>query len=137
MKLTYDDHCFGCGQANLNGIKLSFDLGDSTASTDFVAGDEHQSWTGIVHGGIVALALDEAIGWAAVAAGRPGVTGRLEIRFHQPLATGQRVKLTGQVDSIKRSLVFASARMQRTSDDVLVAEAKATLMQMDTTGIEQ
>jgi len=94
----------------------------------FAVPARYQSWAGVVHGGIVALLLDEAVGWAAWHAGRPGVTGRLEVRYRQPLEVGEEVEICGRVDRTRRSLAYVSAWMDRAADGLRVAEASATLM---------
>jgi len=91
-----------------------------------------QSWRGMVHGGMVALMLDEAVGWAGWHAGRPGLTGKLEVRYRQPLGIGERVRVVGRVDRIRRTLVYAEATIDRLSDGMRIAEATATLMAVPT-----
>ena len=97
--------------------------------TEFEVPARYQSWKGVVHGGMVALMLDEALGWAAWHKGHPGVTGKLEVRYRLPLKVGERVRLTGQVDNVRRTLVYATAKIERISDGATVAEATATLME--------
>ena len=92
----------------------------------------YQSWAGIVHGGMVALMLDEAVGWAAWHAGHPSVTGKLEVRYRQPLRVGDEVKVVGRVERVRRTLVYAEARIEDAGGSV-VAEASAVLMQAPTT----
>jgi len=101
---------------------------------DFEVPARYQSWKGVVHGGIVALLLDEAAGWAAWHRGHPGVTGKLEVRLRQPLRIGERIRLTGRVENIRRSLVYATATIERISDGVTIAEANVTLMEATATG---
>ena len=102
--------------------------GDGTSACDYVVPARFQSWKGVVHGGIVALILDEAVGWAAWHAGHPGVTGKLEVRYRQPLRLGEQVHVVGRVDEIRRSLVRCTAWIDRSSDGVRIAEATSTLM---------
>jgi acyl-coenzyme A thioesterase PaaI-like protein len=61
------------------------------------------------------------------------VTGKLEVRYRLPLQVGERVRVTGRVDGARRSLVYASATVERLSDGAIVAEATATLMDAATT----
>src|SRR5439155_1220651 len=75
-----------------------------------------QSWTGMAHGGMVALMLDEAVGWAAWHAGHPGVTGRLQVSFRRPLKLGERVRVVGQVERVRRTLVYTNAYVQSLDD---------------------
>ncbi len=133
VEVTYDGRCFGCGQANEEGLKMAFDSRDGEAVCEFEVPGRYQSWAGIVHGGMVALMLDEAVGWAAWHAGKPGVTGRLEVRYRQPLRLGERVRVSGRVEGARRTLVYATARIERVADGAVVAEASATLMETPAT----
>ena len=92
----------------------------------------YQSWRGMVHGGMVALMLDEAVGWAGWHAGHPGLTGRLEVRYRRPLEIGERVRVVGRVERVRRSLVYATATIDRLSDGERIADARATLMAVPT-----
>jgi acyl-coenzyme A thioesterase PaaI-like protein len=130
VEVTYDGHCFGCGQGNPEGLGMRFEDGGSEAVCEYDVPERYQSWRGMVHGGVVALMLDEAVGWAGWHAGHPGLTGRLEVRYRQPLAVGERVRVVGRVQRVRRTLVYASASIDRLRDGQRVAEATATLMTM-------
>ena len=111
---------------------MAFQPGDGESVAEYEVPARYQSWSGIVHGGLVALMLDEAVGWAAWHSGHPGVTGRLEVRYRQPLKLGERVRVSGRVDRVRRTLIYASARIERLADGSTVAEATATLMEAPT-----
>ena len=132
MEVTYDGRCFGCGAQNPEGLQMSFQplAGESAAEYEVPA--RYQSWEGVVHGGMVALMLDEAVGWAAWHAGHPGVTGKLEVRYRQPLRVGERVRVSGRVERVRRTLVYATSTITRLADGARVAEASATLMEAPT-----
>jgi acyl-coenzyme A thioesterase PaaI-like protein len=126
--VTYDGRCFGCGQDNDGGLQMRFEKTAEGSVCELQVPDLYQSWRGMIHGGLIALMLDEAVGWAGWHAGHPGLTGRLEIRFRQPLRLGERVRVVGRVERVRRTLVYASAFIDRTSDSARIAEATATLM---------
>src|SRR6266436_10022359 len=88
---------------------------------EFAVPDRYQSWQGMVHGGVIALMLDEAVGWAGWHAGHPGLTGRLEVRYRQPLRLGERVRVAGRVERVRRALVYARAYIDRVSDQSRIA----------------
>jgi acyl-CoA hydrolase len=128
VRVTYDGRCFGCGEHNAEGLQMRFTQESEVSWCDYAVPDRYQSWQGIVHGGMVTLMLDEAIGWAAFHRGQPGVTGRLEVRLRLPLRVGELVRVTGRVDRIRRSLVQATGWIDRKSDSARIADATATLM---------
>ena len=133
MEVHFDGHCFGCGQLNPDGLRLSFSPSDDGSSVAFYeVPARFQSWTGMAHGGIVSLMLDEAVGWAAWHAGHPGVTGRLAVSLRRPLRLGERVRIAGRVESVRRTLVYVSAVVENASDGGRVADATATLVEVKT-----
>jgi len=132
MEVTFDGHCFGCGPLNLEGLRLVFVPGPDGSSVDFEVSDRYQSWAGMAHGGIVALLLDEAVGWAAWHAGHPGVTGRLQVSYRRPLKLGEPIRIVGKVDRMRRTLVYASAYIENRDDRSRVADATAVLAMTET-----
>ena len=129
MEVEFDGRCFGCGPLNEEGLRMTFLPEGDESVTEFTVPPRYQSWKGVVHGGIIALLLDEAVGWAAWHKGHPGVTGKLEVRYRLPLHIGDRVRISGRVEEVRRSLVRTVAKIVRLEDGKTVAEAAATLME--------
>jgi acyl-coenzyme A thioesterase PaaI-like protein len=132
MEVRFDGHCFGCGPLNMDGLRLTFTPGPDGSVAEYVIPDRFQSWAGMTHGGVVALMLDEAVGWAAWHGGHPGVTGRLQVSYRRPLKLGEAVRIVGKVDKIRRTLVYVSACVENRDDHSRVADATATLMEVKT-----
>jgi uncharacterized protein (TIGR00369 family) len=132
VEVHFDGHCFGCGQLNMDGLRLKFEPGPDGSSAEYQVAERFQSWAGMAHGGVVALMLDEAVGWAAWHAGHPGVTGRLQVSYRRPLKLGERVRIVGKVDHIRRTLVYVTAFVENVDDHSRVADATATLMEVKT-----
>ena len=131
MQVEWDGHCFGCGPLNADGLRLVFTPGPDGSVAEYVVEDKFQSWTGMAHGGMVALMLDEAVGWAAWHAGHPGVTGRLAVSFRRPLKLGERVRIVGQVERVRRTLVYCNAVVESVDDGARIADGSATLVMSD------
>jgi len=129
MEVRFDGHCFGCGAFNEDGLQLKFTPGPDGSVAEYIVPPRFQSWGGMAHGGMVSLMLDEAVGWAAWHSGHPGVTGRLQVSFRRPLRLGERIRIVGKVDRVRRTLVYASAFIENENDGSRVADATATLMQ--------
>ena len=110
-----ENNCFGCGQNNPIGLKLSFRWDGKTARTEFTATELYQGWPGLLHGGITACLLDEATAYAARYEGVNCVTARMQVEFKQPIP----------VTSKNRKLVRSHAAISLT-DGTLVAEGTAT-----------
>src|SRR5256885_15148321 len=128
MDVTFDGHCFGCGPLNSEGFRLVFVPGPEGSSVEFEVPERYQSWSGMAHGGVVALLLDEAVGWAAWHAGHPGVTGRLQVSYRRPLKLGERARIGGNVERIRRTVGYANAYIESRADGERIADATATLM---------
>ncbi len=111
---------------------MVFTPGPDGSFCELVVPLRFQSWAGMTHGGIVSLMLDEAVGWAAWHAGHPGVTGRLAVSLRRPLKLGERVRVVGQVERVRRTLVYCNATVDSLEDGGRVADATATIVMTDT-----
>jgi acyl-coenzyme A thioesterase PaaI-like protein len=132
LEVRFDGHCFGCGPLNPEGLQLRFTPGPDGSAADYLVPERFQSWSGMAHGGVVALMLDEAVGWAAWHAGHPGVTGRLQVAYRRPLKLRETVKIVGRVERIRRTLVYCNAVVESLDDGGLIADGTATLVMADT-----
>ncbi|MBE0617842.1 MAG: PaaI family thioesterase, partial [Proteobacteria bacterium] len=71
MNLSWEDDCFVCGTENPEGLRLRFSVDEAqrTIETLWVPREVHHGYTGVVHGGLVAAVLDEAVGKLSVSLG--------------------------------------------------------------------
>lgn len=57
--------CFGCGPANLQGLRIrSFEEGDGLVA-EWLPSPEHQAFPGVLNGGIIGALLDCHANWCA------------------------------------------------------------------------
>ena len=103
--------CFGCGQNNPFGLKLEFKKKDGIVRAEFTPGKAYQGWSGVLHGGIIASALDEGMGWATKLAGLNAVTARLKVNFKRPVAIGERLIIIARITRQSGRLVETEAKM--------------------------
>src|SRR2546428_9463316 len=103
MEVLFDGHCFGCGPLNEEGLRLKFVPGPDGSVAEFAAPQRYQSWSGMAHGGLVALLLDEAGGWAAWHAGHPGGAGPLQASHPPPMDPGEPARVTGSGGHVPRT----------------------------------
>ncbi len=106
-----DRCCFVCGERNPLGLKLKIrtnaDRGESEADVTFP--DHFQGWEKVVHGGLLATVLDEALIYAAAAKGIKCVTGEITVRFIKPAPTGVSLRIKGRFIEDKGRVVLAES----------------------------
>src|SRR6266702_4011443 len=92
------DYCFGCSPDNPAGLALTaVESGDGLACS-FALTRLHESYPGIIHGGIAATILDELMGnLLALREQRFCLTVGLRVRFLAPLRTGHRYQAQAHV----------------------------------------
>jgi acyl-coenzyme A thioesterase PaaI-like protein len=91
--------CFGCGLENETGLRLDgFEVDGNTVAAVFEPPERFQGFDGVLHGGVVATALDEISAWAAMLTNSVFVfTAKLEISYRKPAPLGAPLILRGTV----------------------------------------
>src|SRR5882672_6573930 len=104
--------CFACGQRNPYGLQMTFRLEGETIVSDFTPKAEHQGFPGVIHGGIVAAVLDEALNRTSMIAHNPGwsMTGRLEVRYRRYVPYGPLLRVRASLTQQRRRLVQAEGK---------------------------
>ena len=93
---------------SLAGIELTeVDAGQAVA--ELTVADHVQNWVGTLHGGAIATIVDD-VGTVAIMSadreGRPGVTTDLNVSYFSAAPSGARVRASGRVLKIGRTLAF-------------------------------
>ena len=78
LQLEDDGHCFACGKKNPGGLQLDFTSSNGKTAAEFLPKKEHQGFKDLVHGGIIATILDEAMVKAVLSTGVQAVTAELK-----------------------------------------------------------
>jgi acyl-coenzyme A thioesterase PaaI-like protein len=128
MALTHHDLCFGCGQANLFGLHVELERQpDGSVAGRFFVKQDHQGPPGVAHGGVLAAALDEAMGLAAAGPDGPAIVVHLEVDLRAPARVGTFVALEASVERAndRKSETRAAARGD---DGTLLAEARGVFL---------
>lgn len=123
----HDPACWGCGSAP-GGIHLPVPETEGLTEYEawFAFDERHQGGPGIVHGGLVSAALDEACGLLATWYRFPAVTARIFVRYRLPVAINTELLVRAQLVSERgRRLRVAGALTD--GNDVL-AEARAAFL---------
>lgn len=117
--------CFACGQENPVGLRLRFTADGDTVRAEFTPGPHYQGYDGVVHGGIVAAALDDAMAQLFHMKGQESRTARLEIRFRREAPVGQPLVVTARLTGERTRLFTAEAALSL-PDGTRLADARGT-----------
>lgn len=127
--LVDDGMCFGCGQHNPIGLRLTFDFDGEIYSTRYTPDKTHQGWAGRTHGGMLALVLDEILSRVVlVQHGLDWVTVELTTRLIQPAPVGRPVDVRGRVETVRGRLITSVGEVIDAQTGQTVATGHAKLM---------
>jgi len=134
IDLKDDHYCFACGERNPDGLGLRFQYPEAGRSrAEFTPERKYQGWSGILHGGIIATLLDEAMahaaGGAARGSGDYAVTAEMKLKFKKPVRTGEKTVLEGRVTGVKGRLIECASVLRDMAGNEL-AEATGKLIKL-------
>ncbi len=123
----HDPACWGCGNAP-GGIHLPHPVEEGAEEYDAPLrfDDRHQGAPGIVHGGLVAAALDEGCGLLATWYRFPVVTARIFVRYRRPVAINTDLRVTASLTAERGRRLHVRGEI-RAGDEVL-AEARGAFI---------
>ena len=121
--------CFGCGDQNPRGLGLSFRIEDGVAVAEFEPNPDYRGYPGLMHGGVVAAVLDEAMGWAVYGQGLWSLTARMQVRFRRPVPLAQRLRVIARVTNRRRRLVEVRAELWE-DGGALLAEGEGAFIRV-------
>jgi uncharacterized protein (TIGR00369 family) len=115
------NHCFGCGGANDQGMKLTFvqDNEKRRIVGRFVLGERYQGGGGMGHGGIIATLLDEAMGKVCRFRGVRAVTAELTVEYLKPVNVQGEIVVEGWETEQKGRNLFHVGEIRNAAGDVL------------------
>jgi acyl-coenzyme A thioesterase PaaI-like protein len=126
--LPYTRNCFVCGARNPHGLRLRFRRVGDEVHADFAPTAEHAGFRGIIHGGILATVLDEAMFWAAASrTGRFCLAAELSVRFLHKVAVGRKLLCVARLEADRGRLWESSAELRDEAGKVV---ARATCKQI-------
>ena len=127
-----EDTCFGCGQRNDHGLRLSFTrTGEHTVESRYRPEPFYAGPKGIVHGGIQAALLDEVLGAAVICAFATDrekvdiVTAEFSLRYRLPCPVDDELVLHGRVQRLEGRDAFVEGEIRNAAGEVVTrAEAR-------------
>lgn len=113
--------CLVCGLKNEFGMKASFyELENGELAVLFRSPEEHQSYPGRLHGGIIGAILDETI-CRAIMITEPetwGITVELNIKYLKPVPLNTLLKAVGRITRNSRKIFEGTAEVLLESGEV-------------------
>jgi uncharacterized protein (TIGR00369 family) len=126
--------CFACGMQNPIGLKLQFyKTAPDEVTAEFIPPEKYQGYSGILHGGVVATILDEAVSRACMGVDPHNTqfvyTAELTVKYKQKIPIGKAIRIVGKQGKRIRWTVESKAYIYA-EDGTLLAEAKAILVDL-------
>ncbi len=97
-------------------------------------GSAYEGPPGCLHGGFVAAAFDEVLGFAQSLTGNPGMTGTLTIRYRKPTPLHTQLRFEARVVRTAGRKIFTEARLL--AGELLTAEAEGIFVSIDRSRFE-
>lgn len=125
-----DRHCLVCGKDNPIGLKLEFKLEGDTLCTRWVADKRFQGYENVLHGGMIALILDETmvnLPWKRDNV--PVISAELNTRFIKPAKIGEELRFIAEADDVSKKIILVRGRCLNAEGE-LIAEASAKCVRL-------
>jgi uncharacterized protein (TIGR00369 family) len=120
--------CFGCSSVNSYGLGLRFYLSENGCYTKCSIPDYLCGIDGVVHGGILALLLDEVSQWTMIARlGKMGLTREISVRYLKPVPTNTEIVVEAKIETQNEKDTVLHATV-RSKDNELLAEGESRWM---------
>ena len=103
--------------------------GPTSAEARVTFGSAYEGPPGCVHGGFVAAAFDEVLGFVQSLSGNPGFTGTLTVRYRKPTPLHTELRFDTEITGTEGRKVFARGEVY--AGAVLCAEAEAIFVSAD------
>jgi acyl-coenzyme A thioesterase PaaI-like protein len=112
LRAVRHNRCFVCGQDNAHGLWIQF-TSDTVGAivAEWTPTAAWEGFRGIIHGGIVATVLDEAMSKAVAATKCEALTGELRVRYRRSVSTGETLHVRGWIVKRAKRLITTEAAL--------------------------
>jgi acyl-coenzyme A thioesterase PaaI-like protein len=93
-------------------LDLRLDLDANVVRGSATFGAAHEGAPGILHGGLLAAAIDEVLGMATSFSGDPGMTRELTVRYERPTPIHAPLHFTGRLDRAEGRRLHVSCEVE-------------------------
>jgi len=125
-------HCFVCGVENPYGLRQDFfETAPGEITVETIVSDRYQGYPGVVHNGIVASLVDEALGRVHMGPDpqnpRFMYTAKLSAQYRKPVPTNQSLRIVAHAVKNKKHSATSIAEING-PEGTLLAAAEAVLI---------
>jgi acyl-coenzyme A thioesterase PaaI-like protein len=93
-------------------LTLRLDLAANVVRGTATFGAAHEGAPGLLHGGLLAAAFDELLGYATSFSGSPGMTRELTVRYERPTPIHVELHFTGRLERVDGRRLRVSAEVE-------------------------
>jgi acyl-coenzyme A thioesterase PaaI-like protein len=116
---SHAPRCFGCGEHNPCGLGLqAWREGDDIRGR-VTFGEHHSGGPMFAHGGAVATALDDCLGFLLYIVQEPAVTAKLEVNYRKPVLLNTEYSLHAWLTGRDGRKVFSAIDMRDAKGEVV------------------
>ena len=130
--MTEINPCFGCGAGNPRGMHLEFDRDEERQRIvgRFRLGTDYQGGTGFIHGGIIALVLDEVMSKVSRFYDVRAVTAELSVEYLKPVRVNEELLVEGFATRREGRQLYYKGEI-RDSAGVMLARGRGRFVAVD------
>jgi uncharacterized protein (TIGR00369 family) len=115
------NECFGCGEANPDGMHLRFIFDGDKAVCELNLSKRYQGPPGHCHGGIIATILDEAMGKVNKLRNVVALTKSMEIDYLRPVPLMADLVVVGWEERVNGRVHINAAEIRSKAGDLLAS----------------
>ena len=106
-------NCFACCPTNEHGLQMDFYEDGEYVCANWKPKTHFEGYPNILHGGIQSTLLDEIAAWAVYVKGcTSGVTSRMNVKYHKPVAVkGNTLLLRAKIVEVRRRFATIKAEL--------------------------
>jgi uncharacterized protein (TIGR00369 family) len=125
-KFRHLRECYGCGEQNTSSLGIVNAATSDGAESRVRFGREHQGAPGLVHGGLLATLLDEAMGTVPLEQAGIRLTSEMTIRYRRPTPIDTDLVCRARLGELSPRGFSVNATIAAVdANDVLLVEATA------------
>ncbi len=119
LMLEDDRYCFACGMDNPHGLRIEWRIEGTSTTAEFTPDRKYQGWKGILHGGIIATLLDEAMTRLICVLSQGALTAEMTVRYVTTAPIGEILFIRGDIVSESRKIVEIKASLHDSSGKLI------------------